>query len=113
VPQTGELAFVGFWSSVVRVDQDKALQTKHNLNAEKIAKIRASDSLCGMILSDTIESSDKHDAQTVSMVKDFETIEKEDPVARNKKFTRICRIIRTQKGISIQGSEFIFYFQFA
>jgi hypothetical protein len=85
VPQTGELAFVGFGSSVVRVDADKALQTRHNLNAERIAKMRASDSLCGMILGDNIESSDKLDAQTVSMVKDFATIEKEDPVAKEQK----------------------------
>jgi hypothetical protein len=84
VPQTGELAFVGFGSSVVRVDNDKSLQTKHNLNAEKIAKMRASDSLCGIILGNNIESSDKLDSQTVEMVKDFEILEKDDPVAKQK-----------------------------
>jgi hypothetical protein len=82
VPQTGELAFVGFGSAVVRFDNDKALQTKHNLNAQKIAQMRAVDALCGIILGDNISSTSKLDAQVMSMQSDFEALSKDDPVAK-------------------------------
>jgi hypothetical protein len=84
IPQTGELAFVGFGSAVVRVDSDKALQTKHNLNAQKIAQMRAVDALCGIILGDTLSSSSQLDSQLSSMSTDFEQMSKDDPVAKEQ-----------------------------
>ncbi|MDR2368470.1 MAG: hypothetical protein LBF58_10270 [Deltaproteobacteria bacterium] len=80
VPSTGELAYVGFGSAAVRLDSDPAIQAKQNLNAERIARIRASDSLCGVILGDEITATSKLDQQTLDIVKDFEGLEADDPL---------------------------------
>ncbi|MDR0620863.1 MAG: hypothetical protein LBJ61_03180 [Deltaproteobacteria bacterium] len=80
VPSTGEMAYVGFGSAVIRFDNDKALQAKHNLNAEKLARARATDSLCGFIVGDTIGASYKTDNQISDMVKDFDAINSGDPL---------------------------------
>jgi hypothetical protein len=82
VPSTGELAFVGFGSAAVRADADAALQAKHNLNAERIAKMRAADSLLGVILGDKVTAADKLDSQTRDLVADFEKASRDDPLGR-------------------------------
>jgi hypothetical protein len=82
VPATGELAFVGFGSSVVRQDKDKALQAKQNLNAEKIAQMRAIDALVGIITGDVITGKDSLDAQTKDLIADFEKTAADDPLAK-------------------------------
>ena len=81
VPQTGELAFVGFGSAVVLKDNDKAMQAKLNLDAERIAKMRAIDALCGIIVGDSMMARNKLDSQVGSMMKDFDLIAKDDPTA--------------------------------
>jgi hypothetical protein len=81
VPQTGELAFIGFGSAVVRKDNDKALQGKLNLNAERIAKMRAADALCGIIIGDSMTARSKLDSEVSSMVKDYDEVAKDDPTA--------------------------------
>ncbi len=80
VPGTGEIAFVGFGSSVVRIDPDPSLQTDLLLTAEKAAELRASTALCGMIIGDKVESGSKLDEQTNQLVSDFAAIEKKDPI---------------------------------
>ncbi len=79
VPATGEVAFVGFGSSVVRQDPDPSLQVDLVLTAEKIAGLRASDALCGIITGDTVTSAAHLDEFTKQTVSDFEAIEKKDP----------------------------------
>jgi hypothetical protein len=82
VPATQEIAYVGFGSAVIRFDSDPAIQTRQNLNAEKIAKMRASDALCGLIIGDRISATDTLDSQTKSMTADFEKISENDPIMR-------------------------------
>lgn len=53
---TGETAFVGFGSCVVRSSENSALQAKLNLTAQKIAEMRARDALCAMIRGDDVSS---------------------------------------------------------
>ncbi|MDR1082126.1 MAG: hypothetical protein LBQ79_14510 [Deltaproteobacteria bacterium] len=81
VPATGELAFVGFGSAVVRVDSDAALQAKHNVNAERIARMRAADALFGIITGDRVTAVDKLDSQSRELLADFEAASKDDPLA--------------------------------
>jgi hypothetical protein len=76
VPSTGEIAFVGFGSAVVTLDADKALQAKHNLNAEKMARIRATNSLSEIINGNRVLSSVSIENQTLELVKDYDEITK-------------------------------------
>jgi hypothetical protein len=80
VPATEEIAYVGFGSAVIRFDSDPAIQTRQNLNAEKIAKMRASDALCGLIIGDQITATDALDSQTASLSADFAKITENDPI---------------------------------
>ncbi|MDR1979814.1 MAG: hypothetical protein LBQ42_13845 [Synergistaceae bacterium] len=83
VPATGELAFVGFGSTVVGRHDNSAVQARLELNAEQIAKMRAKDSLCGVIVGEEIAAAEKLDAEVGSMTKDFEELSKDDPAVRN------------------------------
>jgi hypothetical protein len=56
VASTGETAFVGFGSAVVRTDEHAAVQAKLNVAAQKMADARAKDGLCGLIRGDKIIS---------------------------------------------------------
>jgi hypothetical protein len=80
VPATGELAYIGFGSAVVRFDNDPALQARHRVNAERIASARAKDSLCGIIIGDTITSSSQIDSQMIDIIKDYNEISADDPL---------------------------------
>ena len=83
VPATGEMAFVGFGSAVIGRRNNAAVQAKLELNAERIAKIRAKDALCGIIVGEEIESEEKLDSQVSSMNNDFKELCKNDPIVKN------------------------------
>lgn len=73
VPATGEIAFVGFGSDVIRTSDNAAMQLKMRLNAEKIAQMRAKDALVGMIIGDDTGWKGKLDETTQQTIQDFET----------------------------------------
>lgn len=73
VPATGEIAFVGFGSDVIRSSDNAAMQLKMRLNAEKIAQMRAKDALVGMIIGDDTGWKGKLDETTQQTIQDFET----------------------------------------
>ena len=73
VPATGEIAFVGFGSDVIRTSDNSAMQLKMRLNADKIAQMRAKDALVGMIIGDDTGWKSKLDETTQQTIKDFET----------------------------------------
>jgi len=54
VPGTGETAFIAFGSAVVQAGPSPALQAKAELDAQKIAAIRARDALLGMLQGDRV-----------------------------------------------------------
>lgn len=81
VPATGEIAFVGFGSSVVRVDDNPALNARLILQAERAADMRAADALCGVIVGDQTTWRGKLDERTTSMLADFEVAQKGDPIS--------------------------------
>lgn len=98
VPQTGELAFVGFGSAVVPDNPDKAVQAKLMVNAQKMAQMRARSALCGIILGDKIDASASMDAATATMSKQFDEVQKEDPSGKDE--TAIVKLAEQRKAFS-------------
>ena len=80
VPQTGELAFVGFGSAVIAPNQNPGVQAKLELTAQKTAQMRARSALCGIILGDEIKVLSSLDAESQSLSKEFEEAQKADPL---------------------------------
>jgi hypothetical protein len=80
--KTGETAFVGFGSAIVGSSENAAVQAKLNLTAQKIAAMRAKDSLCGLIVGDrntwirNVVDSHKDEVQ------EFQSADADDPLAR-------------------------------
>jgi len=80
--KTGETAFVGFGSAIVGTSDNAAVQAKLNLTAQKIAAMRAKDSLCGLIAGDrntwigNVVDSHKDEVQ------EFQSADADDPLAR-------------------------------
>lgn len=83
VPSTGETAFIGFGSTVVRVNENPAVQGKLNVNALRIASAYASDSLCGLIIGDQTAWQGKILESHKDEHKEFEESGKDDPLTPN------------------------------
>jgi len=79
---TGETAFVGFGSSVVRTSTTRAVQLRHNLSATKIAGMRAKDALCGLIIGDKAMWEGSVSESMKDEVQEFESLVRDDPLAR-------------------------------
>jgi hypothetical protein len=54
VRATGETAFIGFGSSVLRANESPAIQAQFKLSCQRIATAYAQDSLCGLIVGDRL-----------------------------------------------------------
>lgn len=78
VPQTGELAFVGFGSAVIPDNPSQAAHAKLMLDAEKIARMRARSALCGIILGDDVSSMSSLDTSTKTISDQFREVQKQD-----------------------------------
>ena len=81
VASTGETAFVGFGSAVVRTDEHPAVQAKLNFTAQKIADARAKDGLCGLIRGDRIIWEGRLSESTTDETQGFESATEGDPLA--------------------------------
>lgn len=80
VPQTKEMAFVGFGNSLVARNENPAMQKKLELNAQKVAILRARSALCGFIVGDDIAATTTLDDQTKEITQQFAEIEAQDPI---------------------------------
>lgn len=80
VPQTNELAFIGFGSAIIPENSNPAVQAKLVLNAEKVAQMRARSALVGCILGDNISAVSSLDSATQTLSKQFEESQKDDPL---------------------------------
>jgi hypothetical protein len=78
VSGTGEVAFVGFGSSVIRKDSEPDVQAELDLQAEQIAGLRATDALAGIILGDDTSWAAHVDEGTRKQVADFEHLQQTD-----------------------------------
>jgi len=79
---TGETAFVGFGSAVVRTSGNQAVQAKLNLDAQKIAGMRSKDALCGLIIGDKASWEGSVKESLKDQVQEFESASKDDPLAK-------------------------------
>ena len=79
---TGETAFVGFGSAVVRSSTNQAVQAKLNLDAQKIAGMRAKDALCGLIIGDKASWEGSVKESLKDQVQEFEDAKADDPLAK-------------------------------
>jgi len=78
---TSETAFVGFGSSVVRTSENRVVQQRHNLDAQKIAGMRAKDALCGLIIGDKTMWEGSVSESMKDTVQEFESLDRDDPLA--------------------------------
>ena len=79
VPGTNEVAWVGFGSSIVRLDPEPDVQAELELQAEQIAGLRAVDELAAIIFGDETRWQAHADEVTTRQIKSFEYFEKNDP----------------------------------
>jgi hypothetical protein len=79
---TGETAFVGFGSSVVRTSTNSAVQAKLNLASQKIAAAHSKDALCGLTAGDQTSWKGGVVESLQDEVKEFEALAKDDPLAK-------------------------------
>ena len=80
VPATGEVAFVGFGSAVVRQEKNPALRAQMLRVAQSSAGLRAADALCGIIIGDSTKGETKLDEQTKEAMTSYENAEAADPM---------------------------------
>lgn len=92
VPQTGEIAFIGFGSAIVIPNPNPSAQAKLKANAQKIAQMRAKSALCGIIIGDEIAGASSLDSQMQTMSKEFEEIQKDDPVNQNTNASELAKL---------------------
>lgn len=82
IPETGEIAWVGFGSAVVGKDPEPDVQAELNLAAEQIAGLRARDALAGIILGDDTYWEGHVDEQTRKQTKAFERAQQSDQTTK-------------------------------
>lgn len=92
VPQTGEIAFIGFGSAIVIPNPNPSAQAKLKANAQKIAQMRAKSALCGIIIGDEIAGASSLDSQMQTMSNQFEEIQKDDPVNQNTNASELAKL---------------------
>ena len=63
VNSTGEMAFIGCGSAIIDSSPNKAIQSKLQLTAKRIAAVRAKAALCGMVLANKIWWEGKVDSE--------------------------------------------------
>jgi len=80
---TGETAFVGFGSVALRSSESAAIQAKLNLDAQKIAGMRAKDALCGLIIGDKTSWEGSVSEKMKDQIQEFEQLQADDPLAKN------------------------------
>ena len=82
VAGTGETAWVGFGSAVVHKDSQASIQARLNLQAERIAGVRALDALAGIILGDDTKWTAHADESSRSQILDFERAQQSDQTTK-------------------------------
>ena len=81
VPETGEIAFVGFGSEVVRPADNRKAKADNRTTARRRASLRAEASLCGIIRGDTVTTSDSDElGATNRNTTGSNTVDLSDPI---------------------------------
>ncbi|MCS6849768.1 MAG: hypothetical protein NZ700_01195 [Gemmataceae bacterium] len=80
--ETGEPALIGFGSAVVHTSTNAAVQAKLNLEAQKMAAMRAKDALCGLIAGDQVAWKGSIVESLKDEFRDFQALQANDPLAK-------------------------------
>jgi len=80
VPSTGQTAFVGYGSSVVRTSSNRALQAKNKYAAKTIAGMHAKDALCGLLIGDRATWEGEIVESMQDEIREFKPSMEEDPL---------------------------------
>jgi len=88
VSDTGETAFVGFGSHIVRTSENSAAQAKLNLSAIKIARAHAQDALCGLLIGDETSWRGQIEESQRDEYQEFDEIAEKDPLSGEDSMTR-------------------------
>lgn len=80
---TGETAFVGFGSSVMRTSENSAVQAKLNLDSQKVAAMRSKDALCGILIGDQMSWQGSVTESMRDEVKEYEEVQPGDPLTKD------------------------------
>ena len=104
--RTGELAYVGFGSAIVKENPDPALSARLALDAQKMAAMRARSALCGIIIGDDISSATTLDSATSELNAQFEKEEKKDIVFWKSKDPAQVRKLEEQKNAFLNAETF-------
>jgi hypothetical protein len=83
VPGSGEVAFVGFGSHIVRKDPEADVQAELDLQAERIAGMRANAGLAGIILGDDTLYQGASDDEATKLKKDYDLMAQSDPTTQD------------------------------
>lgn len=107
VPETGEVAWVGFGSFIVRKDDEPDVQAELDLQAEQMAGLRAVDALAGIILGDDTLFGTHGDEQTSKQVKDFERLQQSDQTGKGteSELREYNQRIKTMRNAVRSGSK--------
>ncbi len=103
--RTGELAYVGFGTAVIKDNPDPALAARLVLDAQKMAAMRARSALCGIIIGDDISSTSTLDAATSQLSAQFEKEEKNDTIWKSKNTDQVKRL-EEQKSAFLNAETF-------
>lgn len=83
VPQTGEIAYVGFGTSIVRSSKNPAAMAQNYKSANKIAIQRARSVLLGLLKGDNVKGYTNSSEEQITENKEFDEIVKNDPLDKN------------------------------
>ncbi len=97
IPSTGEVALIGFGSAIIADNANPAVRAKIALTAQKLAVMRARNSLCGIILGDEISAKSQVDSSTREFSQEFEALAKNDPVSHLSDTDRLTKKFNEQK----------------
>jgi len=81
VRATGETAFIGFGSSVIRYHDKESIQTRFRLSGQTTAAAYAQDSLCGLIVGDRLVWEGGVRERYEDKYLEFKGLDGEDPLA--------------------------------
>ena len=97
IPSTGEVALVGFGSAIIADNANPAVRAKIALTAQKLAVMRARNSLCGIIIGDEISAKSQLDASTREFSREFDNLSRNDPVSQLSDTDKLTNKFNEQK----------------
>jgi hypothetical protein len=108
VPETGEMAYVGYGSTVIRTNENSALRARLALNAEHKARRWAENSLNSIVLeNETLKHHDEWDTETRRIIQQILPLSEADPTESVDEIGN--ERIKPQRDLFRDSEEYKFY----